>query len=307
MVVDKDVSVAELLKVAWDSRVENFLLFIFVISLAVVMSIFKQDRYTAEVLLMPTEEASGGGLSAISNSLGGLASLAGVDISSGNGRQVSEAVEVLRSRKFLISFIEEQNLSADIVAAKYWDSNANKIIYDDRLFDSSENKWIRTEGGRNSVPPSMLEVYEVFKGDFDVSHDRSEGFVRLKVTHYSPYAARDWLLNIVRKLNLTMREDSIRLAETSRLFLERELERSQVADMRVVFYEMIEEQVKRKMLASVREEYVFKIVDPPLVEEEPSEPNRIVIILSGIFMGIVVMFVKVLVQVSSQKARVLED
>jgi LPS O-antigen subunit length determinant protein (WzzB/FepE family) len=60
-----------------------------------------------------------------------------------------------------------------------------------------------------------------------------------------------------------------------------------------MLFSLIEEQTKTLMLANVREEYVFKTVDPAVVPERKSKPMRVFIViltalLSGFFMSMIV-------------------
>lgn len=51
-------------------------------------------------------------------------------------------------------------------------------------------------------------------------------------------------------------------------YLNMQLERTAVAEMRSVFYQLIEEQTKKMMLASVREDYVFRTLELAVIAEE---------------------------------------
>ena len=55
--------------------------------------------------------------------------------------------------------------------------------------------------------------------------------------------------------------------------------------MREVFYTIIEEQVKSKMLAEASPEYVFVTVSPAMVPEEKSQPKRALICILGLLLG----------------------
>ena len=57
------------------------------------------NQYKATVLLAPAQEESGG-LSSALGQLGGLASLAGVNIGAGGGGESKHAQEILKSRFF---------------------------------------------------------------------------------------------------------------------------------------------------------------------------------------------------------------
>ncbi|TOM10545.1 LPS O-antigen length regulator, partial [Vibrio parahaemolyticus] len=58
-----------------------------------------------------------------------------------------------------------------------------------------------------------------------------------------------------------------------------------VADMQSTFYKLIEEQTKSLMLAEVQEEFVFKMIDPPVIPEVKAEPKRALICILGTLLG----------------------
>ena len=52
-----------------------------------------------------------------------------------------------------------------------------------------------------------------------------------------------------------------------------------------MFYELIQSQTEKVMLAEVRPQYVFKVIDPAIPPEHRSKPNRWFICLLGILCG----------------------
>ena len=79
-------------------------------------------------------------------------------------------------------------------------------------------------------------------------------------------------------------------------FLNNEISKTSVSEMREVFYSIIEEQTKEKMLAAVSPEYAFIYVNPSMVPEEKSQPRRsiicIFITLFGTFFTILVILLR---------------
>ncbi|HAS23515.1 MAG TPA: LPS O-antigen length regulator, partial [Idiomarina loihiensis] len=72
--------------------------------------------YKSEATLAPTEEASGGGLSQMAGQLGGLASLAGVNLGGKNADKTTIALEILKSRAFIKSFVEKYDILPELMA-----------------------------------------------------------------------------------------------------------------------------------------------------------------------------------------------
>ena len=62
------------------------------------------------------------------------------------------------------------------------------------------------------------------------------------------------------------------------------------------FYRLIERQTKTVMLANVRDEYAFKVIDPALAPERPIWPKRRLTVALGMVLGAVIgVFITILV------------
>ena len=57
--------------------------------------------------------------------------------------------------------------------------------------------------------------------------------------------------------------------------------------MQLIFYELIQKQTEKIMLAEIREEYVFKIIDPAIIPEKKAEPRRSVICITITSIGFI--------------------
>ena len=49
---------------------------------------------------------------------------------------------------------------------------------------------------------------------------------------------------------------------------------------------LIDLELKKKMMANVKKDYLLKIIDPPFVPEEKSRPSRALICILGFILGI---------------------
>lgn len=78
----------------------------------------KPNIYQASVLLAPTQDE--GGVSGISGQLGGLASLAGINLGGGGDNQTVMAKAVLQSYAFLSDFIDRHELIIPLMATEAW-------------------------------------------------------------------------------------------------------------------------------------------------------------------------------------------
>lgn len=94
----------------------------------------------------------------------------------------------------------------------------------------------------------------------------------------------DWL---VEDINDVMRARSISQTTQNLSYLEEQLKKTSITDMRSTFYKIIEEQTKSLMLAEVQDEFVFNTIDPAIVPEIKFEPKRSIIVLLAVFIGLI--------------------
>ncbi len=260
------------------------------------------NMYKSEVLLAPAEENSGGGLAGMAGQFGGLASLAGVNLGGGGADKTVLALNVLKSREFISYFIEKHDLLVALMASKGWDREKDALILDADIYDRKESKWARDVAPPNKAEPSSQEAHEVFHSHFSVSQDKETSFVSLSFEFYSPSVSKQWVDWLVEDINTKLKERDVAEAERSIKYLTGQLEKTPVAEMQGMFYELIEEQTKTMMFAEVRDEYVFKTIDSAVVPELKSKPKRALILMLGIILGGIIGVFVVLVRCFFKKA-----
>jgi uncharacterized protein involved in exopolysaccharide biosynthesis len=284
---EDEVDLKELFAALWQGKwvILSFVLTATVV--AVFYAVSLPNIYKSEALLAPVEENSSSGLSALAGQFGGLASLAGINLSGASSGKVTIALELLKSRQFLGEFIEKNNLKPEIMASIGWDQSKNILVYDTDIYIHEQKKWVRDVKPPKQQEPSLLEAQKKFLEDnLIVSQDKDSGLVKLSVKHYSPHLAQELVSKLIKAINKQMRQKDIAEAQNSIDYLKEALRKTDIADMQSVFYQLIEKQQQTKMLANVREEYVLKVLDPPVVAEEKSEPKRaIIVLLISIFGG----------------------
>lgn len=293
---DDEIDLRELFAVIWGGKwLIIAITAVFAIG-AVFFAIKQPNIYKSEALLAPASEEQGGGLSALASQFGGLASLAGVNLGAKGGTDKTElAIEVLKSRQFTSDFIQRHNILTDLMAVEKWDRDADKIIYDPELYNEQTNSWVREVKAPFKPEPSMQEAYKVFSKMIAVNKAKDTGMVTISVEHLSPSVAQQWVAWLIQDINKVMKDRDVAEANRSSEFLNKQIALTNVADIRTILYKLVEEQAKTIMFAEVRDEYVFKTIDPALVPEEKTKPKRALICVLGTLLGGIlgVMFVLV--------------
>lgn len=282
---DDEIDLRELVGIIWKGKWWIIAItFVFAVG-SVFYALSLPNIYKSEVTLAPTEEASGGGLSQMAGQLGGLASLAGVNLGGKNADKTTIALEILKSRAFIKSFVEEYGILPELMAVKEW-KRGDGIVFNEKLYNPNTNEWIREVEPPKQPEPSSWEYVTVFRNKMlEVSKDEATGLVNIAINHQSPEVAQQWVDWLIEEINNHMRERDIEEARRSLEYLNEELQKTFLSDMQQVFYQLIEKQTQTIMLANVRPEYIFQVLDPPVVPEQKAKPGRALICIIGTFLG----------------------
>ena len=243
------------------------------------------NEYKATAIVAPASEQGGGGLSKMAGQLGGLASLAGVNLGSSETTDDVIAMEVMKTWGFIDEFIKKHELQVAIFAAKGWDQSKNELIIDDELYDVAQKKWIREAPKGKTVEPTSWELYKEFSENISVSKSKDSGLITIGYMHYSPEYAQNITQWLIQDVNALLKERALEDATKNINYLETQINKTLLSGMQNIFYSLIEEQTKTKMLADVSDEYVFKYVSVPRIPEEKAGPKRALLCLVITFIG----------------------
>ncbi|PWI34559.1 LPS O-antigen length regulator [Vibrio albus] len=294
---DDEIDVKELFLAFWKGKWIILLTTIIFAAGGVFYARSLPNIYKAEAVLAPAQESGKSGLASMAAQFGGLASLAGINIGGSGTDNTAMALAILQSRKFINAFINKHDLLVPLMAAKQWNAESNKLVIDSEVYNSSTQEWVREVEPGQSPTPTDWEAYRVFKEEIlSIEEAKDSGLVIFSVNHYSPEIAQQWVTWLVGDLNAWMKDNSLAKTKRNIGYLEQQLEKTKIADMRSVFYQLIEEQTKNLMLAEVEEEFVFQTVDPAVIPEEKAMPRRalicFVVTLFGGMLGVVVVMIR---------------
>ena len=282
---DDEINLRELFTVLWVGKIK----IIAITAMFAIMSVFYAlsvpNQYKASVSLVPAQQQSGGISGALAQ-LGGIASLAGVSLGSGDSSESQIAQRIMQSWSFIDDFIKSNNLEIDIFAAEGWDRASGKLNIDEDLYNSGTTQWLVKNEETNKVGmPSSWRLFETFTEILSVSEDKKTGLVSMSIEYYSPQIAKQWLDMYISAINKHMQERQMAKVTRNIEYLEAQIAKTTIAEMQEVFYTIIEEQIKSKMLAEANPDYAFVAVSPSMVPEEKSQPKRALICILGTLLG----------------------
>lgn len=272
--VDEEVNIVKILQDLW----ENKLTIIFSTSLfsilAVLYSLSLPDIYTSQTLLSPV--GSEGGSSQSMNNIGGLASLAGINLPTSSGGNSAKALQKVGTLSFFKDNILPNIFLPDLMAAKSWDADSNIITYESN-YNLETKTWDET--------PTTQQSYKDFMRLMTFSQNYDTGFVTVSIKHKSPHVAKEWVELIVNQLNYFFRSYDKKEAQLSMDFLNAQIAKTSYTEINQVIAQLLQNKIQQLTLIEANESYVFSYLDPPMVMEEKTEPNRASICILGFILG----------------------
>ncbi|MAR94903.1 MAG: hypothetical protein CMD46_00840 [Gammaproteobacteria bacterium] len=234
---------------------------------SVLYSLSLPNIYESKVVLAPSTASESTNIN-ISGTAGALARVAGIDLGGGSdkGPNINLAVEKITSRQFVKDFINKNNFQPELLASKNWDSAQNIIVYSKKGYDSKNDSL--------TYSPRDIDVYKGYMDRIGVFFDKRTKFTHISFKHYSPYFAKELLDNLVLTINNDIRDIDVKVAKESIKFLEDQIAKTNVSDLKLIFSKLIEKNIKTVLLAEVNPEFVFTVVDPAYVPDLKSAPSR---------------------------------
>jgi uncharacterized protein involved in exopolysaccharide biosynthesis len=270
--IDGDADLRVLAALLWSGRWWILLsTTVFVVALGAAAQLMT-PIYRATAVLVPARVEGGmGSLGSALGQFGGLAALAGVDLSS-DSSTTEEALAVLQSREFTERFIVENELLPKFFNSK-WDSNAKRwsVGADDQ--------------------PTLAEGYKYFDRRVRVvTQDAKTGLIRVQIEWRDPLEAASWANELVALLNAEMRARAIANSSASVGYLEKELEATMTVVVKEAIGRLMETQITQRMLANVTHEYAFRVVDKALPPDpdDIAKPQKLVMVVMGAAIGFLI-------------------
>jgi uncharacterized protein involved in exopolysaccharide biosynthesis len=241
---------------------------------AVAVAVLSAPVYRGQALVAAAEDnsSSSGDLSSIVSrfsSIPGVGALA----KSAQQEKLAEGMATLKSPQFLADFIREENL-LPVLFSDQWDSENKQWLVDDP-----------------SQIPTEQDAWVLFREELlSIGEDKvNPGIVVVAIEWTDREQAASWVNLLIERLNNRLRKKAIDEADKTIAYLNKELEKARIVQLRQSIFFMIEAQINLRTMANVREEFVLKVISPAVVSDEDRyiRPNRPFTVVMGGIIGVV--------------------
>ena len=294
-----ELDLLQLFKILWLHKLQVVVLTSIFAIFSVFYALSLPNIYESESLLTPVQQGSAQGSQA-----GGLAALVGITLNDANANNVDVTLETSKSFDFYRYLNERRSIDKYILAVDNYSYSEDKLYFNEAIYNSEQDKWVVDANGKSSQP-SLLKSYKAFKKDhFSFVRDKITGLIEFKFEHQSPQVSKDILDFIIKDLNQYIRDREIIEARDSIKFIELQISKTPVPEVRKALAKLIELKAQKMMIGETTDEYALKVIQSPIEPEAPSYPSRrticiVITLLGGLLSSI---FVLIFHQIRNRKS-----
>jgi LPS O-antigen subunit length determinant protein (WzzB/FepE family) len=260
-----ELDLGALFRMAWDSKYTILLCSALCAMVAVYVALTATPIYRAEAVVAEVHDSNMSGAASLANQLGGIASLAGINLPTGD-EAGHEAQAILQSRRLVEEFVQREGLLPDLK------ENSSKTL----------TLWRAVNQFRDNV--------------LTVREDKRTGLTKITIEWRDPATAANWANKFVAFANEVLRTRALNDSTRNIEYLNKQIAKTTAVEVQRVMYNLIESETKTLMLANARVEYAFTVVDPAVSPEMRIRPQRSIMVIEGTMIGAITGFVIVLVR-----------
>ena len=284
---DDEIDLRELFAALWDGK-----LLIFIVTCAVVLFTsaylhISERSYTVSVTLRPTEDQSsaGGNL----GGLGGLATLAGVQLPSGGATEFITFQAMLKSQEVASRLFADENLVQRLFAGE-WNEGRKSFLRPAPSTLGNVKRLLEPlltgEGQGAYVAPNAARLAEKITGAVSVSGDKTSGMLKLSIESSKPKLASDLLLALIRETDGFLKERFVISGSEALQFYQQKIAKARSREHREALAKLIATEEQKLMLATRDGPFVVEIMMGPDQSLRPTSPKSSLVLALGLVLGL---------------------
>ncbi len=274
---EDEINLLDLIKVILKNlRLIGIIIGVVVVATAII-SLIMTPVYESKAVIMPTTQTKDIGVGSM------LAQQFG--ISGPSSPMATEVVSLLKSNTLRERIIKRYNLL--------------------KLFFEDDYEELKKQKNENELLWMGLRRFDDIT---KVNFKQKDNTIEIVVGYKDPKIARDLVNYTLAELTDYMSIEAKRVAETNKKYLESQLENTADPFIKTKLYTLIAQQLETAMMAEVKENFAFKVLDAPMIPDKRSKPKRKLMVLIAfvvsLFIGIFAAFIK---EYMARQANALEE
>ena len=282
---ENNINLALLTRTIMNTKKFIILMIFFFAAFVIFYSLSLKNTYSSSALLKSKDSYSN---QATSSGLSSIGSLVGVSFGQGEVDKVGLSIEILKSKDFFDTLYKNNDFMINLLAFDIFLPENKQSIYDEKMV-----KILNTRYSSNESMNYMNEFYPlelaqmIFLKKLLIFRSVDTGIVKITYTHGSPEVAASSFRVIINELDLYIKNRDLQRSEKALDFLNSSNLFSSTDSIKKVTANLIESELKKIVLSSIDENYIFDIIDSPRVSYLKIGPFRSKMAIFAIFSGFI--------------------
>ena len=261
----------------------------------IIRSLFMDNIYQASAVIAPVESKDrAGGMSSLAAQFGGLAGLAGISMP--GSASLNEIKSLLTSRVLQEKVIDKNNL-LPVLFPDDWDAGKGSWKEPEKpmfilaalgdlkkkLTSMAQSNNRAKEAGPDQIGPTLWDGLRALDSILNVKVDAKTSMITVSAEFNDPEVAAKIVEYFLAALTDHMSSEAKRVARTNRAYLEEQLNRAAGPVVREKINSMLSQQIETILMAEVKENFAFKVIDRPMAPDRKIKPKRAQMVLLSLF------------------------
>lgn len=261
-VADDEINLIDYLKVILKHKKMIVAIVVVVVVVTAIYALFQTKIYEAKAMIAPAGARTDiGAMSAVAAQFG---------LATPPSSNASEIVNVLKS-----------DILKERIVKKY---NLYNVLFKTDAFKGKTEDQKAWAGIRTMT------------GILKINFSTKDNAITISAQYKDPKVAADLVKYTLDELTELMSGEAKRVADTNKKYLESQIDKTLDPFIRTKLYSMIAQQIETSMMAEVKENFAFKIIDPPRVPDNAIKPKKrqmvMIAFVVSLFLGIFAAFGK---------------
>lgn len=283
---DDEINFKELIQTLWQGKVNIFFFTIFCIFIASIYLQYAERIYLVEYKLKPVGETQQNNAF---SSLGGFASLAGVQLPSNSTNDFKIFKELISSVEVSEIILKDKELIKKIYDDE-WNSSLNSFSEPSkskfRAYISDLENILTGNHEMNYIPPNARRLAIYASENILINEDKDTGFLTMKAETSKPDVLLQFISMVIETSDQIMRQRYINFSTEPLVFYKEKLRTARSREHREALAELIGKEEQKLMFASRGKYFIAEPYMNPTISLYPTTPNPALILVLSLILGL---------------------
>jgi len=222
--------------------------------------------------------------------------MVGFNIGLGEVDKVGLSLEILNSKDFFDILYQDDNFLIDLLAHDKYLEDSGKSVYDQGLVKIIKTRFELPSSRSymdNIFPIELAQI--IFLKKMLIVRSVDTGLVKIHYSHNSPLIAKKTLERVINDLDQYVKKRDLSKSNQALKFLNSTDFNFDSTSIRKVTSNLIEAEMKKIMLSSIDENYIFEILDSPRVSFFKTGPFRSSMVIFAGFASFIVSMILIFI------------